>query len=86
MEAEKLKAVEAAVEEERRRVAGRQEEERAAMAREREEVRGEREAAWGEREAVRLLTESARAGQARQADMVNRLQVSHTATFTACLQ
>lgn len=53
MEAEKLKAVELAVEEERRRVAEKKEEERRVVEREREEVGRLREEARVEREAGR---------------------------------
>ena len=75
MEAEKIKAVEAAVEEERRK--GWE-----AARREREEARREKEAAVGEREAGARAREEAAIkmrgvaeSQARQADLVNKLQV-----------
>ena len=53
MEAEKLKAVELAVEEERRRVAEKKEEERRAVEQEREEAGRLRQEARAEREAGR---------------------------------
>ena len=76
MEAEKLKAVEQAVEEERRRVEGKREAARRVAEREREEVARLRLEAGQEREAARYQLLSAQESQARQVDLVNRLQVS----------
>ena len=95
MEAEKLKAVELAVEEERRRVAEKKEDERRAVEQEREEAGRLRQEARAEREAGRaalqvvllelilswktwltyLALQGAHESQARQVELVNRLQV-----------
>ena len=96
MEAEKLKAVELAVEEERRRAAGKRQEERAVLEqvwtevniminalylisnialKEKEEAGRLREEAKREREAGRAALQGAQESQARQVELVNRLQV-----------
>ena len=96
MEAEKLKAVELAVEEERRRAAGKRQEERALVEqvwtevyiminalylisdialKEKEEAGRLREEAKKEREAGRAALQGAQESQARQVELVNRLQV-----------
>ena len=96
MEAEKLKAVELAVEEERRRAAGKRQEERALVEqvwtevniminalylisnialKEKEEAGRLREEAKREREAGRAAFQGAQESQARQVELVNRLQV-----------
>ena len=97
MEAEKLKAVELAVEEERRRAAGKRQEDRAvleqvwtevkimlngsnlifilAATKEKEEASRLREEAKREREAGRAALQGAQESQARQVELVNRLQV-----------
>ena len=75
MEAEKLKAMELAVEEERRRVAEKREEERRAIEQEREAAGRLREEARVEREAGRAALQGAHESQARQVELVNRLQV-----------
>ena len=96
MEAEKLKAVELAVEEERRRGAGKRQEERALVEqvwtevniminalylisnialKEKEEAGRLREEAKREREAGRAALQGAQESQARQVELVNRLQV-----------
>ena len=96
MEAEKLKAVELAVEEERRRAASKRQEERALVEqvwtevniminalylisnialKEKEEAGRLREEAKKEREAGRAALQGAQESQARQVELVNRLQV-----------
>ena len=75
MEAEKLKAVELAVEGERRRVAEKKEQERRIMEQEKEEAGRLREEAKVEREAGRAALLGAHESQARQVELVNRLQV-----------
>ena len=96
MEAEKLKAVELAVEEERRRAAGKRQEERAVLeqvwaevkimihalylisniaSKEKAEASQLREEAKREREAGRAAFQGAQESQARQVELVNRLQV-----------
>ena len=75
MEAEKLKAVELAVEEEKRRVAEKRQEERRIVQQEREEVERLRKEAKEEREAGRAALQGAQQSQARQVELVNRLQV-----------
>ena len=96
MEAEKLKAVELAVEEERIRAAGKRQEERALVEqvwtevniminalylisnialKEKEEAGRLREEAKKEREAGRAALQGAQESQARQVELVNRLQV-----------
>ena len=96
MEAEKLKAVELAVEEERRRAASKRQEERALVeqvwtevdiminalflisnidSKEKEEASRLREEAKKEREAGRAALQGAQESQARQVELVNRLQV-----------
>ena len=96
MEAEKLKAVELAVEEERRRAAGKRQEERALVEqvwtevniminalylisnialKEKEEAGRLREEAKKERLAGRAALQGAQESQARQVELVNRLQV-----------
>ena len=96
MEAEKLKAVELAVEEERRRAAGKRQEEKALVEqvwtevniminalhlisnialKEKEEAGRLREEAKKEREAGRAALQGAQESQARQVELVNRLQV-----------
>ena len=75
MEAEKLKAVELAVEEEKRRVAEKRQEERRIVQQEREEAERLRKEAKEEREAGRAALQGAQQSQARQVELVNRLQV-----------
>ena len=75
MEAEKLKAVELAVEEEKRRVAEKRQEERRIVQQEREEAERLRKEAKEEREAGRAALQGAQQSHARQVELVNRLQV-----------
>ena len=75
METEKLRAVEVAVEEERKRSTEILIKERLGLDREKREMRSEREKLAREREALEQQVTRFSESQAREADLVNKLQV-----------
>ena len=75
METEKLRAVETAVEEERKRGAEILIKERLGLDREKRELLSDRERLGKEREALDQQTSRFKESQTREADLVNKLQV-----------
>ena len=77
METEKLRAVETAVEEERKRGSEILIKERLGLDREKRELHSEREKLGKEREAYEQQLTRFKESQGRETDLVNKLQVKH---------